>query len=100
MLTRRPDLFAAVCCAVPLLDMKCYHTLLAGASWVAEYGNPDLPQVRVCICIYVYLFLSIYIYICVYICLSMYMSVYLYLLCVMYYVFNPLSVYYIYLIHT
>jgi len=41
MITRRPDLFGAVCCAVPLLDMKCYHTLLAGASWVAEYGNPD-----------------------------------------------------------
>jgi prolyl oligopeptidase len=45
MLVRRPDLFAAVSCAVPLLDMRCYHTLLAGASWMAEYGNPDVPQV-------------------------------------------------------
>lgn len=41
-MTLRPDLFAAVCCAVPLLDMKTYHTLLAGASWMAEYGNPDV----------------------------------------------------------
>jgi prolyl oligopeptidase len=39
--TQRPDLFNAVVCQVPLLDMKRYHTLLAGASWVAEYGNPD-----------------------------------------------------------
>jgi prolyl oligopeptidase len=45
MLVRRPDLFGAVCCAVPLLDMRCYHTLLAGASWMAEYGNPDVPEV-------------------------------------------------------
>jgi prolyl oligopeptidase len=45
MLVRRPDLFGAVCCAVPLLDMRCYHTLLAGASWMAEYGNPDVPGV-------------------------------------------------------
>lgn len=44
MITRRPDLFGAVCCAVPLLDMKCYHTLLAGASWMGEYGNPDEPN--------------------------------------------------------
>ncbi len=42
--TQRPDLFNAVVCQVPLLDMKRYHTLLAGASWVAEYGNPDLPE--------------------------------------------------------
>jgi prolyl oligopeptidase len=38
---QRPDLFKAVVCAVPLLDMKRYHKLLAGASWMAEYGNPD-----------------------------------------------------------
>lgn len=44
MITRRPDLFGAVCCAVPLLDMKCYHTLLAGASWQGEYGYPDIPD--------------------------------------------------------
>lgn len=42
--TQRPDLFNAVVCQVPLLDMKRYHTLLAGASWMAEYGNPDLPE--------------------------------------------------------
>ncbi len=38
---QRPDLFNAVVCAVPLLDMKRYNKLLAGASWMAEYGNPD-----------------------------------------------------------
>ena len=40
----RPDLFNAVDCQVPLLDMRRYHTLLAGASWMAEYGNPDKPE--------------------------------------------------------
>ena len=44
MLTRRPDLFGAVVCQVPLLDMSRYHTLLAGASWMGEYGNPDVPE--------------------------------------------------------
>jgi len=38
-----PHLFGAVVCQVPLLDMKRYHKLLAGASWMAEYGNPDDP---------------------------------------------------------
>ncbi len=42
--TQRPDLFNAVVCQVPLLDMQRYHRLLAGASWVAEYGNPDVPD--------------------------------------------------------
>lgn len=41
MIVQRPDLFGAVCCAVPLLDMKRYHRLLAGNSWMAEYGDPD-----------------------------------------------------------
>ncbi len=41
VMLQRPELFRAVVCAVPLLDMKRYHKLLAGASWVAEYGNPD-----------------------------------------------------------
>ena len=36
-----PQLFGAVVCQVPLLDMKRYNKLLAGASWMAEYGNPD-----------------------------------------------------------
>ncbi len=39
----RPDLFKAVVAAVPLADMKRYHKLLAGASWMAEYGDPDQP---------------------------------------------------------
>ncbi len=43
MLTRYPELFGALVCSVPLLDMKRFHLLLAGASWVAEYGNPDEP---------------------------------------------------------
>ncbi|REF35826.1 prolyl oligopeptidase [Thermasporomyces composti] len=41
MLTRYPELFGAVVAQVPLLDMKRYHRLLAGASWMAEYGDPD-----------------------------------------------------------
>ncbi len=41
MYVSRPDLFGAIHCAVPLLDMKRFHTLLAGASWMAEYGDPD-----------------------------------------------------------
>lgn len=44
MLTRRPDLFRAIVCQVPLLDMRRYNKLLAGASWMGEYGNPDIPQ--------------------------------------------------------
>jgi prolyl oligopeptidase len=39
-----PKLFGAVVCQVPLLDMQRYHKLLAGASWMAEYGNPDVPS--------------------------------------------------------
>lgn len=42
-MVRRPDLYAAVICGVPLLDMQRYHKLLAGASWMAEYGDPDVP---------------------------------------------------------
>ncbi len=44
MLTQRPDLWGAVVCSVPLLDMKRYHKLLAGASWMDEYGDPDKPE--------------------------------------------------------
>ncbi len=40
---QRPELFNAVVCQVPLLDMQRYHKLLAGASWMAEYGDPDQP---------------------------------------------------------
>ena len=38
---QRPELFNAVVCQVPLLDMRRYHQLLAGASWMAEYGDPE-----------------------------------------------------------
>lgn len=41
MITEYPQLFGAVVCQVPLLDMKRYHKMLAGASWMAEYGDPD-----------------------------------------------------------
>jgi prolyl oligopeptidase len=41
---QRPELFNAVVCQVPLLDMRRYHKLLAGASWMAEYGDPDKPD--------------------------------------------------------
>ena len=41
--TQRPELFRAAVSTVPLLDMKRYHKLLAGASWMGEYGNPDDP---------------------------------------------------------
>ncbi|HEX6643063.1 MAG TPA: prolyl oligopeptidase family serine peptidase [Gemmatimonadales bacterium] len=44
MLTQYPELFGAVVVQVPLLDMRRYHELLAGASWMAEYGDPDKPE--------------------------------------------------------
>ena len=44
VMVQRPELFNAVVCQVPLLDMRRFHHLLAGASWMAEYGNPDLPE--------------------------------------------------------
>jgi len=44
MLTQYPERFGALVCSVPLLDMKRYHLLLAGASWMAEYGDPDDPE--------------------------------------------------------
>lgn len=43
MFTQYPELFGAVVVQVPLLDMKRYSHLLAGASWMAEYGDPDDP---------------------------------------------------------
>jgi len=42
VMLQRPELFNAVVCMVPLLDMRRYHRLLAGASWMAEYGDPEL----------------------------------------------------------
>ncbi len=46
MFTQRPDLFNANVCQVPLLDMLRYHLLLAGASWMDEYGDPDVAEER------------------------------------------------------
>jgi prolyl oligopeptidase len=43
MLVRHPGLMGAVVCQVPLLDMERYARLLAGASWIEEYGDPDRP---------------------------------------------------------
>ena len=43
MLTRYPERFGALFCTIPLIDMRRYSKLLAGASWIAEYGDPDLP---------------------------------------------------------
>ncbi len=45
-LTQRPELYKAVIVEVPLLDMLRFNKLLAGASWMAEYGNPDIPEER------------------------------------------------------
>ncbi len=44
MYTLYPELFGAIHCAVPLLDMRRYSKLLAGASWMGEYGDPDVPE--------------------------------------------------------
>lgn len=44
MLTTYPELFEAIVCQVPLLDMRRYNQLLAGASWMGEYGDPDIPE--------------------------------------------------------
>ncbi|WP_147432417.1 prolyl oligopeptidase family serine peptidase [Pararobbsia silviterrae] len=43
-MVRHPELFGAVVCEVPVLDMQRYHRLLAGASWIDEYGDPDAPE--------------------------------------------------------
>lgn len=42
--TQQPDLYSAGACLVPLLDMQRYNKLLAGASWMGEYGDPDVPE--------------------------------------------------------
>ena len=40
-MTQRPDLFRAVVCAVPLLDMVRYHLFGSGKTWIPEYGSAD-----------------------------------------------------------
>jgi prolyl oligopeptidase len=52
MLTRYPELFGAIVARAPLLDMLRYHKLLAGASWMAEYGDPDVAEDRAFIAAY------------------------------------------------
>ena len=44
IMTQRPELYAAINIGVPLFDMKRYNKLLAGASWMGEYGNPDIDD--------------------------------------------------------
>lgn len=44
MLTRYPERFGALYCTMPLIDMRRYTKLLAGASWIDEYGDPDKPE--------------------------------------------------------
>ncbi|MDX7998282.1 S9 family peptidase [Xenorhabdus sp. Reich] len=44
MLTLYPQLFGCIICEVPLLDMQRYTQLSAGASWIAEYGDPSKPD--------------------------------------------------------
>ncbi len=46
MLTQRPDLINAAVIQVPLFDMLRFNKLLAGASWIGEYGDPDIPEQR------------------------------------------------------
>lgn len=46
VMMQRPDLYAGMVCEVPLLDMLRFHTLLAGNSWMGEYGNPDVDADR------------------------------------------------------
>jgi prolyl oligopeptidase len=43
MLVRYPERFGALFCTIPLIDMRRYTKLVAGASWIAEYGDPDKP---------------------------------------------------------
>ncbi len=43
-LTQRPDLFGAVICGAPLLDMLRYHKFKVGSWWASEYGSADDPK--------------------------------------------------------
>jgi prolyl oligopeptidase len=52
VMVQRPELFKGIISAVPLIDMLRYHKLLAGASWMAEYGNPDIPEHHAFISVY------------------------------------------------
>lgn len=43
-MTQAPELFQAVFCQVPVLDMFRFHQFLVGAAWIGEYGNPDVAE--------------------------------------------------------
>jgi prolyl oligopeptidase len=43
-LTQRPELFKAVVCGVPLLDMLRYHLSGSGKTWISEYGDPAIAE--------------------------------------------------------
>ena len=45
-MNQAPELFKAALVQVPLLDMLRFHKLLAGASWIGEYGDPEIPEQR------------------------------------------------------
>jgi prolyl oligopeptidase len=45
-ITQRPELFNAAIVQVPLFDMLRFHRMSAGASWIGEYGNPEIPAER------------------------------------------------------
>ena len=44
VMTQRPDLYGAVICAVPLLDMLRYHMFGSGKTWIAEYGSAEYKE--------------------------------------------------------
>jgi len=44
VMTQRPELFRAVICGVPLLDMVRYHLFGSGRTWISEYGSADDPE--------------------------------------------------------
>ncbi len=44
VMVQRPELFKAVACAVPLLDMVRYHMFGSGKTWISEYGDPEDPE--------------------------------------------------------
>lgn len=46
VMVQRPELFGAVVCQVPLIDMMAFTHIGAGASWVGEYGDPANPAER------------------------------------------------------
>ena len=46
VMVQRPELFGAVVCQVPLIDMIAYSHIGAGASWIGEYGDPAIPAER------------------------------------------------------